>query len=58
MATVLGKVDEFISTKEESTHCVERLEHFFVANDIASRRWQEESSASYCLSWERPPMLF
>ena len=35
MATVFGKVDEFDATKEEWTQYVERLEHFFVANDIA-----------------------
>ena len=34
MATVFGKVDEFDGTKEEWTQYVERLEHFFVANDI------------------------
>ena len=31
---VLGKVDEFDCTKEDWTQYVERLDHFFVANDI------------------------
>ena len=34
MASVFGKVDEFDGSKEEWTQYVERLEHFFVANDI------------------------
>ena len=32
--TLLGKVDEFDCTKEDWTQYVERLDHFFVANDI------------------------
>ena len=35
MATVFGKVDEFDGAKEEWTQYVERLDHFFAANDIA-----------------------
>lgn len=35
MATVFGKVDEFDGSKEEWTQYVERVNHFFEANDIA-----------------------
>ena len=36
MATLLGKIDEFDRSKEEWPQYVERLGHFFDANDIAS----------------------
>ena len=34
MSTLLGKIDEFDKTKEEWTQYVERMDHFFAANDI------------------------
>ena len=34
MAATFGKVEEFDSKKEEWPQYVERLQHFFVANDI------------------------
>ena len=34
MAATFGKVEEFDSKKEECSQYVERLQHFFVANDI------------------------
>ena len=34
MAATFGKVEEFDSKKEEWSQYVEKLQHFFVANDI------------------------
>ena len=34
VAATLGKIDDFDSNKEEWPQCVERLGHFFIANDI------------------------
>lgn len=37
MATILGKVEEF-DKREEWSQYIERLDHFFVANDIVDGR--------------------
>ena len=34
MATLLGKLEEFDKSKEEWTQYIERMDHFFAANDI------------------------
>ena len=35
MANLIGQVGEFIEGKEEWSQYAERMEHYFVANDIA-----------------------
>ena len=37
MAMTIGKVDEYIHENEEWRHYVERLEHFFTANEITDK---------------------
>ena len=32
----IGKISEFVPSKEDWTQYIERLEHFFVANEIDS----------------------
>ena len=45
MAAILGKIEEFDRSKEEWPQYVERLGHFFAANDIVSR---EETVSVSC----------
>ena len=46
--TTLGKIDEFIPATGDWTQYIERMSHFFIANDISEEPRKEAILLSSC----------
>ena len=47
MAATFGNIGEFEASKEQWTQCIERLEHFFIANGITGAEAAEQKRAIF-----------